>query len=179
MNSGPSTIDRLSASAIERIRLLPSPREVSFTVYGVAKPAGSKTAMTYRNKSGGLVLRPNGSPVIGVIDACKTSKLWKKQVSTAAQDAFDGEPFDCPVEVSMRFIVPRPKTHFGTGKNAASVKASSPGHPTSKPDVLKLARLVEDQLSGIVYVDDAATVKLAATKEYGEPARCEITVRPI
>jgi len=42
--------------------------------------------------------------------------------------------------------------------------------------VLKLARGVEDALSGILYMDDAQIVSERLTKLYGSPARVEITV---
>lgn len=180
MSNGLDTIDRLGCrDKMPKPRLLPPPEEVTFTAYGVARPAGSKTARTYRNKFGNVVLRSDGSPLVGVMDACTKSGPWKKAVRQAAKAAFHSEPFTGPVEVLIRFVMPRPKGHFGSGKNAGSVKALAPPYPISKPDLLKLARLVEDVLTGIVYADDSATVSLVLAKVYGSPPRCEITVRPI
>jgi predicted short-subunit dehydrogenase-like oxidoreductase (DUF2520 family) len=43
--------------------------------------------------------------------------------------------------------------------------------------VLKLARGVEDALTGIVWRDDAQIVVEHLEKRYGSPARCEVRVK--
>ena len=64
----------------------------------------------------------------------------------------------------------RPKGHFGK----RGLLPSAPIAPIVKPDLLKLARAVEDALSGLVYKDDAQIVREILDKHYGEPARVEI-----
>ena len=44
--------------------------------------------------------------------------------------------------------------------------------------MLKLARAVEDAMSGVVYRDDAQVVTEVLRKRYGEPARAEVAIRP-
>ena len=51
--------------------------------------------------------------------------------------------------------------------------------PTSKPDVLKLARLVEDALTGVLFIDDAQIITELIEKHWGEPARVEVRVSEI
>jgi Holliday junction resolvase RusA-like endonuclease len=135
------------------------------TVYGTPAPAGSKKVV------------PLG-PRYGVVDASKRSAPWKKEIRQAAGRVMQDSPLmDGPLAVRLRFIVNRPKGHYGSGKNAGRIKESAPLYPTVKPDVLKLARAVEDALSGIVYRDDAQIVSELLEKRYGSPERVEIDVR--
>lgn len=151
---------------------------ISFAVFGDAKPAGSKRAMPiYRNGPFGKVLatRANGSPMIAVCDANPKSRDWKNAVASAAREAYDGELLDGPLVVTMSFYRPRPKGHFGkVGLSKAGRESTA---PISKPDVLKLARGVEDALTGVIYRDDSQIVHETLIKTWGEPARCEIVVR--
>jgi Holliday junction resolvase RusA-like endonuclease len=144
----------------------PTTRVCHFVVYGKAAPAGSKTAFV--GKSG----KPH------VRDSSKGSYEWKSKVSDKAAEVFGNkhELVTDPLEVWFTFYVPRPKGHFGTGRNADKLKDSAPTHPSSKPDVLKLARAVEDGMTGVVWRDDAQIVSEHIHKEYGEPARVVIEV---
>jgi len=138
------------------------------TVYGKASPAGSKTAGV--SKSGKPYVR----------DSSKGSYEWKKSVAREAAAAMNGAPlFTEALKVSLTFFVPRPKGHFGSGKNANVLKASAPEFPTTKPDVLKLARAVEDGLTGIAYRDDSQIVVEHIRKCYGEPSRVEIEIETL
>lgn len=137
------------------------------TVYGTPQPAGSKKAV------------PMGKRW-GVIDDNRKSRPWKDQVAQHAGIAMAGRDlFRGPLAVELTFHVRRPKGHFGSGRNAAVLKPSAPDHPTVKPDVLKLARGVEDALSGVVYGDDAQIVDERLRKVYGAPERVVIVVREL
>jgi Holliday junction resolvase RusA-like endonuclease len=135
------------------------------TVYGEAQPAGSKRALYH-----------SGMRYPAVVDANPASKGWKNLVATEAAKAWDGPLLDGPLALEVAFYRPRPAAHFGTGRNAGVVKTSAPAYPTSRPDVTKLLRGVEDALTGIVWRDDARVVRQRAEKFYGEPARVEIKV---
>lgn len=136
-----------------------------FTVYGEPQPAGSKRGF-YRP---GLGVR--------VVDANPKAKDWKGQVAREGALAMDGNPMlRCPIVAHFTFFRPRPKAHYGTGRNAAILKRSAPALPAGRPDALKLARAVEDALSGVVYSDDALIVREHLIKEWGEPARVEIMI---
>jgi Holliday junction resolvase RusA-like endonuclease len=151
---------------------------VHFTIYGVPQPAGSKRG--FYNKNAGRVI---------ITDDAKKSRPWKAQVSDAAQQAMTftselGEGtsgymplLDGPLALELVFYVPRPKGHYGSGRNAHQLRPSAPDFPAVKPDVLKLARAVEDALSSIVYRDDAQIVTEFLLKRYGEPARCDVIVQ--
>ena len=154
-------------------------KPITITVLGLPKPAGSKRAFVLRGRDGSIRTRANGSPIVNVTDDCKKSKSWKEQVSQAAYEQTIGDPLSGALLVTMTFIMPRPKGHYGSGKNANTLKASAPNHPTVKPDVLKLARAAEDALTGIIYKDDAQTVELLVRKRYGSPPRCEIKIESL
>jgi Holliday junction resolvase RusA-like endonuclease len=145
---------------------------LSFTVLGEPAPAGSKRA--FMNKHTGR---------ISVTDASKRSKPWQAEVKSAAIEAIDAVPLDGlltgPLTVEFTFFKPRPKNHYGSGKNSGVLKLSAPEFPTTRPDALKLARAVEDALSGVVYRDDAQIVTETLRKRYGSPARCEVSIRPV
>ncbi len=143
---------------------------IKFTVWGEAKPAGSKRA---------FAIRRNGIPTrqIAVTDANPKSKSWKQEVSAAAFNACRGRMIDGPLKVTMNFYRPRPKCHFGA--KGMSKKGMASTAPTMKPDVLKLARGVEDAMSGVVYRDDSQIVVEVLTKNWGETARCEVTIEAV
>ena len=141
----------------EPVTIAPS---VSFVVYGTPAPAGSKKVV------------PMGKR-FGIIDDSKRSRPWKNLVGQQAGTVMEGRALlRGPLKVALRFVVRRPKGHFGR----RGLLPSAPPYPMVKPDVLKLARGVEDALSGIVYADDAQIVKELLVKEYGEQERVEVEV---
>ena len=150
--------------------------KIEFIAYGEAKPAGSKTGFVVKTKS--------GKSRAVVVDACKTTKPWQAVVSAAALDADCGKAldawerplFDVALTASFRFYFPRPKSHYNS---KGELKPNAPAFITKKPDALKLARAVEDAMTGIVYRDDSQIVSENISKHYGEPARCEITIQTL
>jgi len=127
-------------------------------VYGTPEPGGSKRW------------------VGRVVDANPRAKGWQANVARAAAEQYTGGLLDGPLAVEMTFYRARPRGHFGTGRNAGSVKASAPVAPITRPDALKLARVVEDALTGVIWRDDSQIVEESLAKRYGEPERCEIDV---
>ena len=142
-----------------------------FVVHGKPQPAGSKRAFAIKRDG-----KPTGQIVVA--DANKHAKGWKQEVAAAAAGICD-ELLLGPVAVTMTFYVARPKGHYGSGRNAGTLKASAPPFPIVKPDALKLARGTEDAMTGIVWRDDAQVVDLGVRKRYGLPERAEITVCPL
>lgn len=139
-------------------------------ITGEPQPAGSKTAFVH----------PKTNKAI-VTDANKKAKPWKEQVAHVAGQALAERPeiiagglWDGPVALELIFYRPRPAAHYGSGANSAAVKPSAPPYPITRPDALKLARGVEDALTGVLWRDDARIVDGVQRKRWGEPARCEI-----
>lgn len=121
-------------------------------VPGVPAPGGSKT---HYGKG-------------RTVDACKRNPDWKARVADFACHRWCEAPLDGPLSLKLDFYLPRPKSHFGLGKNSDRLKPLAPLHHTFKPDATKLLRAVEDALTGVVWRDDALIVLQVVTKRYRE-----------
>ena len=86
------------------------------------------------------------------------------------------EPLRRPVKVSAQFFLPRPKSHYGTGKNAGKLKGSAPLLHTNKPDVDNLQKWVFDCLNGLAWEDDCCVVQVFASKEFSDRPRTTIFI---
>jgi len=73
-----------------------------------------------------------------------------------------------PLKVSIFLRFKRPKSHYGTGKNADTIKPSAPSSydHTSKPDVDNCAKFILDCLNELAWHDDTQIVSLQVTKMY-------------
>lgn len=145
---------------------------VSFFVHGRPRPQGSKRSFPIRNRAGNIIK-------FSVVDSSgEEGKAWRSQVRDSAISAW-GEfrrVLDGPLSVAFTFTFARPKGHFGTGRNAEFVKPNAPSHPTSPPDLLKIARAIEDSLTSVIYRDDSQIVTEVLTKRYGPVDGVEIAV---
>jgi len=141
-------------------------RPVTFTVFGTPAPAGSKRG--FYNAPAGRVI---------VTDANQKARPWKAQVADKAAETMNGRPLlEGPLLFDVVFWMPRPKGHIG----AKGVKPSAPPAPTVKPDLLKLARAVEDALTGVVWRDDAQIVTEVLQKAYtAAQARVEVRIATV
>lgn len=128
---------------------------IQFFVAGIPKPAGSKRGFFI----------PKLNRVV-IVDANKNAKDWKTDVKHAAQSAYQGPLIIVPIALKLTFHILRPKGHFRSGRNSALLRDGAPPFPASKPDVLKLARGVEDAMTGIIYQDDAQIVSERLFKRY-------------
>lgn len=134
---------------------------VEIHVPGIPRPGGSK-----RHIGRGIL-----------IDAGKHTKEWRAIVAFAGRDAMrSAEPMDGPLCVDVVFWMPRPKSHYKTGKNAGTLKADAPQYHTSKPDATKLWRSTEDALTGIAWRDDAQIATQRITKRYGDKPGADIII---
>lgn len=142
--------------------------DASFFVPGTPAPQGSKRA--FRNKFSGK---------IAMVEQSKRAPNWRRDIHEAAESAMAGsEPLQGPLEVSLRFVFPRPAAHMSA---RGGLKASAPLHMATGADVDKLCRGVLDALcirtGGRVIVDDRMVAQLSATKEYGERPGVFVEVR--
>lgn len=129
---------------------------IAFTVPGTAVPGGSKRP----------VLAGNGR--LRTVDSSGArGRDWRATVADVAfQHMRDREILDGALDVRMEFVVARPAGHYRTGRNAGQLRPGAPEHPVVRPDVLKLARLAEDAMTGVCWRDDSQTVRLIASKRY-------------
>lgn len=158
-----------------RETLAPKNEVIRFTVIGQPQTAGSKRAFVLKRRDGSLVTRPGGSPVVNVTDDNAKGKDWKRSIAWAARQAFAGELLRGPLRVTFTFYRPRPKGHFRTNGELNKAGAAAL-FPTTKPDVLKLARAAEDALTGVIWHDDAQIVEETLLKRWGEPARLDVAI---
>jgi Holliday junction resolvase RusA-like endonuclease len=115
---------------------------VSFFIEGIPVPQGSKTVSQARGKAW---LRDANAARL---------KPWRHVIATHADL---GVTFDCPVIVTLSFVLPRPqKPRWGV--------------PAVKPDIDKLCRAILDGLQdGGLLAEDSRVVTLTATKRYPTP----------
>jgi Holliday junction resolvase RusA-like endonuclease len=136
---------------------------LSFEVRGTPIPQGSKRA--WYNETAHKVMM--------VEDAGARHSTWRNEVTGQARQAMAnvgrfGEPYREAISCSLTFQFHRPLIHYGTGRNAETVKASAPVHPTKPPDLDKLTRAIWDSLTSVVWVDDGQVVAATIRKQFVE-----------
>jgi len=111
-----------------------------------------------------------------------TSNEWKACVIHAlrAVVADAGSfPAGVPIRCDLTFYLPRPKGHFGSGKNLHTIKPSAPKRPTGKPDRDNLDKAVCDAITAAgVWRDDSQVTDGRIRKRYclDGQSGCEITI---
>lgn len=143
-------------------------KTISFFVPGIPQPGGSKRGFQHKHTKRIIITEDN-----------KKSKPWRDSVMAAAMAVHKGELLRGPVGIVITFVFPRPKGHFGSGKNAARLKASAPKRHTVKPDATKLMRSTEDALKGIVWADDSQICVQTVSKSYGAPCGAHVEIYEI
>jgi Holliday junction resolvase RusA-like endonuclease len=148
-----------------------------FAVYGDPQTAGSKQAFVPLHPVTKQPYRKNGRIVVSVVDDNPKGKGWKRDVAAVARVRWGARPLlTGPLAVQMVVFKLRPKSHYGTGRNADRLKPDAPDYPDLRPDVLKLARAVEDALTQVLWHDDAQIVHEELRKEWGPRAGVEVAV---
>ena len=136
-------------------------------VKGIPKPQPRVKAFSRGGKAG--VYTPDSHPL----------REWRYSIISELQRHKD-KNLDGAIEVALEFYLPRPKSHYRTGKYAHMLKNDAPRYVVKKPDVDNLAKLVMDELSNMRYwKDDSQVVALKVTKDYDDvlDAGCRITTR--
>lgn len=97
-----------------------------------------------------------------------TANDFKAAVQAGAIEAgLMNKLLEGPIALELVFRLPRPKGHFGTGKNASRLKETAPHWHTSKPDLDNIEKALKDALSDIrVWRDDCQVCKVSKTKVY-------------
>src|SRR5215213_4914283 len=106
----------------------------TFWIPGEPAPGGSKKVVPNRGKTG---------PPYFLVDDAKQNAKWKKIVDAYARANWNGKPIEGPCEVHCMFYLARPAGHFGTGRNAGTIKDSAPKFHTIRPDASKFRRSTE------------------------------------
>jgi len=131
---------------------------ITFFVPGIPRPGGSKKGF-YNPKAGRVMMTKAGGEL---------EENWRQAVSFAAMRAMgERPPFAGPVVMDVVFFMPRPKSHYRTGKHAGELRPDAPRLHTKRPDKTKLIRGTEDAMTGIVFADDCLVWGGKTFKFYG------------
>jgi len=137
-----------------------------FTVNGNPRPQGSKRALPVGKPC--PVCKRSRTVLVEHADA--KLKRWRKDVTTAAREAWGGRaPLDQPLILGARFLFPRPPSHL---KKSGGLRKGKPQTKQDAPDLSKLVRAVEDALTDAkVWTDDQRVVGYSTiAKDYTRDA---------
>lgn len=104
------------------------------------------------------------------------SKKDKEMMQWQIRPFAPSEPLDCPVELTLVFFFPIPKS---ASKALRTQMLNRVILPDKKPDADNLAYLVTNALKEIVYDDDKRVCAQHIYKFYGPESKVVIRVRPI
>ncbi len=118
---------------------------------------------------------------VGTYTPDKLVGPWKHRCTLAARESrVAGLRMEGPIVLSLVFVLPRPLSHFGTGKNAGKLKTGAPRFHIIKPDFDNLAKAVCDAFTdAAVWLDDSQVVSGASGKGYaapGERTGCHVVI---
>ena len=137
-----------------------------FSVLGLPAPQGS-----HEHVGGGRM-----------VESSKRVKPWRRDVAAAYVDHDFGDLLIGPVTLTVDFYLPRPQSHYGTGRNAGTLKDSAPAEHLTMPDTDKLQRAVGDALTRLAWRDDSQIVAWHAYKHYAtseHPVGAQITIQEL
>lgn len=106
-----------------------------------------------------------------------TAEGWKGSVALAAEPHRPTTPLDGPLSLILNFHLPRPKSHYRTGKRSAELRDNPPFYHTGKPDVDNAAKAIMDAMTQLAFWrDDSQVASCLITKTYthGQGPGCEI-----
>ena len=106
------------------------------------------------------------------------SEVEKTNFLLTVQKYAPKSPILGDIRLKLWFCMPRPRGHYGTGKNAGRLKDSAPRWHTKRPDLDNLIKFVLDSLGGrgIYWKDDSQVYSIVAQKLYDEKPRVVIEI---
>jgi Holliday junction resolvase RusA-like endonuclease len=131
-----------------------------FFAQGIPKPQPRPRA--FARKMG------NGKFAARVYDA-GTAEAWKSDIAIAARRCYpDRSPLTGPLMLDIEFAMPRPKSHFRSGKRSDELRDDAPRWHSQKPDCDNLAKAVMDALTqlGGFWIDDSQACVVRISKRY-------------
>jgi crossover junction endodeoxyribonuclease RusA len=134
--------------------------EIILRVLGTPAPQGSKRAFKHKTTGNVVVLEQQHGRVTS----------WRKAVLDAV-DGATGFTAGCPVSLGVTFLLELPRSHYGTGRNAGTLRPSAAQFPATMPDLDKLVRSTMDALTAAgMWRDDGQVTSIHAAKSYADPA---------
>jgi len=108
-----------------------------------------------------------GDKFIARVYDAGTAEGWKSQIAIAAKPFLPESPILGAVGITITFNMPRPMSHYRTGKNEGQLKPDAPWFCTGKPDFDNLVKAVLDALTTLgMWMDDKQVVIAHVTKYY-------------
>jgi Holliday junction resolvase RusA-like endonuclease len=107
-----------------------------------------------------------------LVEELKASKPWRDKLAgwlTLKYPAGQRADKRQPLGAELTFTLDRPKAHYGTGRNATTLKPSAPAYPTGHDtgDADKLLRLALDAMQDAELMpDDCQIVEVTSRKVY-------------
>jgi crossover junction endodeoxyribonuclease RusA len=141
---------------LARTPVVTAPHMLVVIAYGTPAPQGSK-----RHVGNGVMIESNAAML----------RTWREDVKHAAFDAMKVTPGwdrSYPAVVGhFTFTMPRPRSHYRTGKSSDQLRPDAPHLHTRRPDLDKLLRSTWDALTTAgVYSDDSRVAQLWAAKTF-------------
>lgn len=115
-----------------------------------------------------------GKPLL--LDANPETRVWRNALANEMRKTAPAIALNVPMFVKLRIFVQRPRSHYGTGRNAHLLKPSAPNYPGSGKDVDKVQRAVGDAGTGLWWYDDCRVMGWDVLRLYddGEGPRVEV-----
>ena len=106
-----------------------------------------------------------------MVEASKRLPPWRQAVSAAAQQACAATGFaphrTAAYTLTVVFTLPRPDSHYRSGRYSGELKPAAPQWPATMPDLDKLCRALLDGLAdGGALANDSRVVAIYACKAY-------------
>lgn len=120
-----------------------------------------------RRSNKGVVYTPSKNGIKG----------WKKLIVLEALMNIK-KTIQGPVWLSLEFHLPRPKSHFGTGRNADNIRRTAQVSHTQTPDLDNLIKAVMDALTRArVWEDDSQVMELHCSKHWARKTDSGVIIR--
>lgn len=106
------------------------------------------------------------------------SEVEKTNFLLTVQKYAPKSPILSEIKLTVWFCMPRPNSHYGTGKNAGRLKDSAPNRHTKRPDLDNLLKFIMDSLGGrgIYWKDDSQVCSVIVQKLYDRKPRVVIRI---
>ena len=105
----------------------------------------------------------------------------KKQIWLQIAKFKPKRPFKGDIMIQVAFYMPRPKSHYRTGKFKHILKDNVPHYHSFTPDLDNLVKMLLDCIQGKnrMIVDDSQVCRIQAEKIYDESPRTEVYIEEI
>lgn len=129
---------------------------------------GNKTAFPFKGKDGKLHVSMTEGKGSGKL------KNWRSTIAGVFAQHYAGAPRGEPVHMTQIFKMKRPQNHYRTN---GELKDWAEGlEHIKRPDIEKLARAVNDALSGVLWKDDSQVCELDLRKQYAEDGKVGVFI---